>query len=600
MSGRDSAEDNNVRRLTLSAVLAAQILLIGSGSLSPSASSQLALGSPTGGDGWHVARVYVEDRRHLDAIAGELDIWEVYPEEGYVVAALTSRQEAWLRDLGYPVAPEAERTGAITGPPALDARYYYFDDQNSNAEGRHVVDLLQAINDRYPDLTELVDVGDAWMAGQPGEPHRDIWVLRVTNEDPAYGEIADKPPFFLSAAMHAREVATTELAIRYVKHLTDGYDGAGGYGVDPDVTWLVDRHVAYVLVMHNPDGHVENERDVSSYRRKNMDWDDGCAYSQYWGVDLNRNHSFLWGCCGGSSGNPCAETYRGPGRASEPETQAFESFFTTVMEDQNGPNGQDEIAPAAPITTTGIFISLHSYADMVLWPWAFDDYDRAPNHEGLRTIGRKLAAYNGYQAGETIGYDVDGATDDWAYGTLGIPSFTFEVGPEAGACAGFFPPYDCIDGHAGRDFWAENRPAFLYAHRIAGSPYRTAYGPDVEDVTVSQTGHLTATLTDRRYSSGAKRAIAAAEYIVVDDPADVPGEPGTGTPLSPTDGSWGDLNEEAVVLLDSAEFAFERHLILVRAQNDEGVWGPFSAAFGLAGQRVYLPLVGYVTAGRTR
>ncbi len=583
-----------MRHLIVNAVLVIQILLIGAGAVSPSLSPWAALASPAADHGWRVARVYVEDRQHLDAVAGELDIWEVHRREGYVLAALTPEQERWLRGLGYRVVPDAGTTAALEAAAALDPRYYYFDQQHPNAEDRHVVDLLQEINGRYPDLTELIDVGDAWMADQPGEPHRDLWVLRVTNEDPAHGDVADKPPFFLSAAMHAREVATTELAIRYILYLTDGYDGAGGYGTDPDVTWLVDHHVAYVMVMHNPDGHVENERNTYNFRRKNMDWDDDCTYSQYWGVDLNRNHSFLWGCCGGSSGNSCGETYRGPGRASEPETEAFERFFTTVMEDQNGPNGDDEIAPASPITTTGIFISLHSYADMVLWPWGFDNYGDAPNHAELRTIGRKLAAYNGYQPAGSIGYDVDGATDDWAYGTLGVPSFTFEVGPKPdgwSACSGFFPAYECIDGYAGRDFWAENGPAFLYAHRIAGGPYRTAYGPDVMDATISPTGRLTATLTDLRYPGDAPEPIAAAEYFIAGASADGPGEPGSGTPLSPADGAWGELSEEAVAQLDVSQLAFDRHLILVRAQNDEGVWGPFSAVFASVGQRFYLPLM---------
>ena len=71
------------------------------------------------------------------------------------------------------------------------------------------------------------------------------------------------------------------------------------------------------------------------------------------GVDLNRNHSFKWGCCGGSSSDPCGITYRGPQAASEPETQAFQTHFASVLRDQNGPNGDDELPPAAPITTTG-------------------------------------------------------------------------------------------------------------------------------------------------------------------------------------------------------------------------------------------------------
>jgi len=52
--------------------------------------------------------------------------------------------------------------------------------------------------------------------------------------------------------------------------MTSGYDGAGGYGLDPDVTWLVDWHTVYVEVMVNPDGHVPNEQNTDAMRRKNM------------------------------------------------------------------------------------------------------------------------------------------------------------------------------------------------------------------------------------------------------------------------------------------------------------------------------------------
>jgi hypothetical protein len=570
-------------------------LLIGMGTLFPAASAPPSPPCPGAADGRLVARVHVRDRDHLNAVAGKLDIWEVHLDEGYVVAAIGSARRRWLEGLGYRVEMDEGRTAALSAAYPLDPRYYYFDDQYPNPNDRYVVDLLEEIEAAYPTITELTDVGDAWMAGQPGEPDRDILLLRVTNEDPAYGAIADKPAFFLSAAMHAREVATAELAIRYLKHLTGGYDGEGGYGVDPDVTWLVDHHVAYVLVMHNPDGHVENERNRGNDRRKNMDWDDGCSDPQEWGVDLNRNHSFLWGCCGGSSGHPCGETYRGPSRGSEPETQAFESAFAAVMEDQNGPNGDDEVAPASPITTTGIFINLHSYSDLVLWPWGFGG--SAPNDAQLRTIGRKLAVwtktadYSGYNPAGTL-YTVDGAVDDWAYGKLGIASFTFEVGPDGTGplewrpCRYFFPAYECIDGYAGRDFWAENRPAFLYAHRIARTPYLTAYGPDVESLTWTGSGHLTATIADRRWGSDTGRPITGAEYFV-----DVPGEDGAGLPMSAADGEWGDLPEEAEALVDISELALGRHVILVHGRNDEGRWGPFSAVFADVGHRMYLPLV---------
>ena len=571
-------------------------LALTSGAFAPGAGLLVATGETRGGPGNSVVRIEVRSQAHLDAVAGELDIWEARAEDGYAVAAISEDQRAWLEDLGYSVRFLEAQTAGLETTAALDPRYYHFDNQVPNAYGRYIVEFLEDLEAAHPDITQLMDIGDAWMAGQPGHPDRDLWLMRVTSENPAFGPIDEKPAFFLSAAMHAREVASAELAIRYLKHLTTGYDGKGGYGRDPDVTWLVDHHVCYVLAMHNPDGHAENERDTGANRRKNMDWDDGCLDSYDWGVDLNRNHSFLWGCCGGSSANPCSITYRGPAPASEPETQAFESTVTALMGDQNGPNGDNEIAAASPLTTTGILISLHSYGDMVLWPWGFDDYGDAPNEAGLRTIGRKFASYNGYDASGSIGYKVDGAADDWAYGKLGIPAYTFEVGAapwDDGECGGFFPRYECIDGYPGTDFWAENRPAFLYAHKIARAPYATAYGPDTESVTVSGSGPavtaavtVTAVVEDQRCCGDSLRAVVGAEVFL-----DVPGGDGEGVPAHPKDGAWDGTSELVETEMDVSALTPGRHVVLVRGRNDEGVWGPFSAAFLWVGERTYLPII---------
>lgn len=525
----------------------------------------------------------MKDRNHLNAVAGELDIWENHPEEKYAVAAVKLDEYRWLQSLGYQMVIDSDKKTVLGVQPSLDPRFHYFDDYYTNANNLYVLDFLQDINVAYPQLTELYDIGDAWMAGQPGQHDRDIWVLRVTNEDPVYGDIADKPAFFLLSTIHARDVSVPELAIRYIKYLTEGYNGEGCYGVDPDATWLVDHNVAYVLVMHNPDGHWKNEENTGNYRHKNMDWDDGCSTSSSWGVDLNRNHNFQWGCCGGSSGDPCSDTYRGPSRGSEPETQAFQDYFASVMIDQNGPNGDDEIPSAAPSDTTGIFITLRSYGDMVLWPWGFDDFGNSPNYAQLQTIGRKFASYNGYNPSGYVGYDTDGATDDWTYGKFGIPSFTFKVGPDTSACSGFFPAYGCIDGDDGmpRDFWNENKPPFLYAHKIARTPYMTTYGPDADDLAVVPDEvlprtqvQLTATIADHRYGSDLLKPIAAAECFV-----DLPGEDGTGIAMSPSDGSWGDLSEDIEAVIDTSFLTPGRHYILVHGQNNDGYWGPFTAVF---------------------
>lgn len=558
-------------RLILLVTLLATISLVGPHSVAGTSAS------PAGPS---VVRIYFHDQPDLDAIAGKLDVWEVHRDLGYAVAAVQPAQYEWLKGLGYRIEIDAQKTERLGIQAPLDPRFYYFDTQYPNPKGLYVVDFLQQTNADYPNLTELFDVGAAWQASHGG-PVRNIWVLRISNENPAYGDIASKPAFFAHAQIHAREVSTPELLIRYIKYLTQGWNGEGGYGADPDVTWLVNHNVAYFMLMANPDGHVVNEQDSGAYWRKNVDSDDGCSDPNSWGVDLNRNHSFKWGCCGGSSGDPCSEVYRGPTRASEPETQAFQDFFASVMLDQNGPNGDDELPPAAPDDATGTFLSLHSYQDEVLWSWGFTQ-NSAPNSAQLRTIGRKLAYYNGFVPTGFL-YTVDGDTHDWTYGKFGIASFTFEVGPTSGTCADFFPPYGCIDGIDGmpRNFWAENKPTFIYLHKIARTPYRTGYGPDASGVAAVPAGispgtpvELTATAADHRYTGDPLAPIAAAEYFV-----DAPGADGAGTPMAPVDGAWGGLSEEAAATVDTSGLGSGQHYILVHSRNANGDWGPFAAAF---------------------
>ena len=179
--------------------------------------------------------------------------------------------------LGYRLEVDAEKTALLGIRAPLDPRFHYFDDYYTNSNGRYVVDFLQDINAAYPDLTELFDIGDAWLgqARRASTTATSGCCASPTRIRPTAPSRTSRPSSSL-ATIHAREVATPELAIRYIKYLTEGYDGEGGYGVDPDATWLVNHNVLYVLVMQNPDGHWVNEQDIGAYRRKNMDNDDGC------------------------------------------------------------------------------------------------------------------------------------------------------------------------------------------------------------------------------------------------------------------------------------------------------------------------------------
>jgi hypothetical protein len=256
---------------------------------------------------------------------------------------------------------------------------------------------LAALAAANPGLAEWTDIGDSWDKVTGGGPAGyDIFVLRLTNESIP----GDKPTFFLMAEIHARELVTAETAARLAEYLL------ANYGVDPDITWLLDYYKIYIVPMTNPDGRKMAE--TGDWWLKNTDSDDGCTNPGSWGTDLNRNHSFKWNM-GGSSGAPCDEVYHGPSAGSEPEVQAIQNFVLTIFPDQRGPGDSDP----APVDTTGLFITLHSYSQLVLWPWGWTSAD-SPNHTQLQTLGRKMAYFNSYTPQQSNDlYPTSGTSDEW-------------------------------------------------------------------------------------------------------------------------------------------------------------------------------------------
>ena len=341
------------------------------------------------------------------------------------------------------------------------------------------------------------------------------------------------------------------------------------YGQDADATWLVDQHEIWVLPTTNPDGHwyvelgtqAPNGDEPWLWRKNGHAYASGAwpptAFDHY-GVDLNRNFDFHWGTQG-VDWDTRGQTYPGPEAASEPETQALQELLSSVFADQRGPQDSD---PASD-TTSGIFVSLHQHGELVLWPW-WDTGSAAPNGTGLEAIGRKFASYNGYTAGSGANalYRASGTADDWTYGTLGVPSFTFEIGLE------FTPSYAAVDG----TLWPENFGALIYAAKLARTPYATVHGPDANLVTIGRVSagyEVSATIDDT--ANGGQQVVAAEYYV--DTP---PWRAGGALALAAVDGSFGGQAEQVAASLSVDGLGIGRHVIYVRGQDSLGHWGPFT------------------------
>ena len=422
--------------------------------------------------------------------------------------------------------------------------------------------VAQGFATSFPNLASWLDAGDSWEK-TIGTGGYDMRVLKLTNAAIA----GPKPRLLVTAAIHAREYTTAPMALEFARWLVNGY------GNNADATWLLDHHEVHLLLQTNPDGRKKAEAGLSWRKNTNNNF---CANTNNRGVDLNRNFSFNWNVTGGtgSSGNACDLTYRGPSASSEPETRAVEDYIRSLWPDRRGP----ALTDPAPADTSGIHIDLHSYSQLVLWPWGVGTTP-APNGTALQTLGRRFAWFNGYTPEQSIGlYPTDGTSDGPSYGELGVAAYTFEMGTS------FFQ--SCIAYN--NTIKPANLQALIYAAKVVRTPYLTPAGPDVTGLTLNSGAGvspgtpvtLTASVTDTRFnqSNGAEpvQAIAAAEAYI-DVPPWLPGA--VPLALSPADGGFNSSTEAVTGTLATGGLTVGRHLVYVRGIDASGQAGPFSAAF---------------------
>lgn len=541
-----------------------------------------------------VVRIDVASQADVNALAADLDVWQVDLAGGAVVAWVSDAQLTALRAQGYTatVEPQLNRLVAdavVRAAGAQDAAGIPGFACYRTVEETYTD--LDALAVAYPDLASWTDIGDSW-AKEQGSGGYDIFALRLTND----AIPGPKPKFILMAAIHAREYTTAELATRFAERLL------AGYGVDPDITWLLDYHELHLIPQANPDGRKRAEAGALWRKNVNSDVAAFCPSSAY-GVDLNRNSSFRWNQCDGfscSSSFACDLTYRGPSPASEPETRVIQDYVSSILPDRRG----EALTDAAPLDTESLFISLHSYSELILFPWGWSSKP-SPNFTGLQTLGRKFGYFTGYevcQAGSSgCLYQTDGTTDDWSYGTLGVASYTFELG------TWFFESCTFFEGN----IVDRGMDSLMYAFKAARRPYETPAGPEIVDLAVDGVGagsldvapgallNLRAVADDTRYASNSPaqddepvQTIAGARYTV-DAPSWITGTVAYSmtAPVVPA------TTATLTATVDTQGWAAGRHTIFVEAQDSDGNWGVPTAVF-VDVRADYALALGGATSGR--
>jgi len=246
------------------------------------------------------------------------------------------------------------------------------------------------------------------------------------------------------------------------------------------------------------------------------------------------------------------------------------------------------LAAPAPQSASGMFLDLHSYGNLVLWPWGFTA-SAAANQPALQTLGRKLAYFNHYtpQQANTL-YVLDGSSIDFAYGELGVGAYNIEMGSE------FHESCQAFE----ETILPDNLQTLIYAAKAAVAPYRLAAGPDISDLAstwqVTRNGdrlQISAIASDANYAGTGEpvETIAAAEYTM-----DVPywvSSNWPSRPMVPVDGQFDSATEQIRAMIDGSGIRPKRRIIFIRAQDTAGQWGPVSAMFIDLRRTIYLPVV---------
>lgn len=275
-----------------------------------------------------------------------------------------------------------------------------------------LAEMLQVLDSMHLAFPQLITVRQAIDTTRTHQ-NREIVFVKIS-DNPAVDE--DEPEVLYTALHHAREPMSLMQLIGFMWYLLENYEQ------DEEIRNIVNHTELYFVPCVNPDGYEYNRStnpNGGGMWRKNRRKNSGNSF----GVDLNRNYPFEWGNDNsGSSPNIFSETYRGPSPASEPEIRAMIAFckkHNFVLAD-----------------------NYHTYTNVHILPWGFTDKN-CPDSNTYQRYARKLTAENNFTIGRsvaTVGYPVNGNSDDWMYGETSAKPKILAMTPEVGDAAdGFWP-----------------------------------------------------------------------------------------------------------------------------------------------------------------
>lgn len=222
--------------------------------------------------------------------------------------------------------------------------------------------------------------------------------------------ISFSPP---QAGIHGREWLAPSTALYLITQLLDGNNEA---------STLLDDINFVILPLVNPDSYQYSQTTDRLWRKTRSLNSNNCK-----GTDGNRNFGFHWAELG-TSADPCSDIYIGSAAFSERETQALREAVLKIAD------------------TCKFYLSLHTYGDLLLYPWAWTKI-LPSSWEEIDEIARiganaiRNATGKNYVVGSTSNVltEAAGRGDDYMLAIVKIPiSMTMDL--PGGGASGYDPP----------------------------------------------------------------------------------------------------------------------------------------------------------------
>ncbi|CAB3980438.1 carboxypeptidase B-like, partial [Paramuricea clavata] len=265
---------------------------------------------------------------------------------------------------------------------------------------RNYDEIMQKLNNFNNSLntgrTKVVNIGNSY-------EKRNILGLEISD---GKGQ-AGKQKIVVICGQHAREWVSPATCMYIMDNMISKY------GKDHNITGMLDRFNWVFFPTVNPDGYVytwEKDRMWRKNRQPNKKL--SCH-----GTDLNRNWDYHFAGAG-SSNNPCNDIYHGERAFSAPEVLALANYIKSL---------RGEIYS---------FIDLHSYSQLLMFPWSYSKKAEAKDKAELYEISVKavdaLRSVHGtvFKTGPAavVIYEASGSAKDWVYGSMGVKyAFVFEL-----------------------------------------------------------------------------------------------------------------------------------------------------------------------------